>query len=331
MRYIDVGRFSKKFMSKIVESCQFVVDHSSHVRIDDKKLREFSDSFEYQDVKHWIDESPFDISTLEDDDKLHFLLIFNSLSFSYWGDPKWNIEYNSKKLDGAYGLVGAIARAIKNGAPILDAKFLSEISEKDFETFLSGNTQIPLFKERLDIIRDVGATLLNKYNGKLINLVSAANNDAQLLVELLVNNFDSFNDASTYKDSNVLFYKRAQLLTADIFQAFNGKGPGKFHNIDQLTACADYKLPMVLRELGIFNYSDELANLIDSRTEIEAGSNYEVELRANTLLAIDSITKQVKIRFPEIDAIHINDNIWIMSQDKKRFSKPYHLTRTTAY
>ncbi|NQV11922.1 hypothetical protein HQ524_01020 [Candidatus Uhrbacteria bacterium] len=318
-------------MNRIIESCKFVADNSKHIKIDLNKLNEFSDSFKPENVMHWIDESPFDISKLNQKDKLHFLLVFNALSFSYWGDPKWNIVYNSEELDGAYGMIGCIARAVERKMPILDAKFLSKISEKDFAEFLEGNVEVPLFKERLRIIRNIGATLVKQFDGDLTNLVKEASGDSQKLVELIVQHLDSFNDVSKYGGQDVCFYKRAQLLTADIFQAFKGEGVGGLKNIDQLTACADYKLPMVLRGLGIFQYSADLTNKIDSKIEILKDSEEEIELRANTLWAIELITRNVKKRLPEVDAIHVNDHVWLMSQNRDRFNKPYHLTRTTAY
>ncbi len=43
---------------------------------------------------------------------------------------------------------------------------------------------------------------------------------------------------------------------------------------------ADYRVPQILRELSILNYSDQLAELIDSEIELEYSSEYEVEIRA---------------------------------------------------
>lgn len=38
-----------------------------------------------------------------------------------------------------------------------------------------------------------------------------------------------------------------------------GKGLGEFHDIDQLTMFADYRVPAVLREFGVLQYSQKLA------------------------------------------------------------------------
>ena len=318
-------------MNKVIESTKFVVDNSQHVKINSKEVDNFCEYFSHEHIKHWFNESPFDIRKLNPKDRLHFLLVFNSISFSYWGDPKWKIQYKNEELDGAYGMIGAIGRAIENKFPILDAKYLTNINESDFSKILEGNVQIPLFEERLNILREVGSVLLEKFNGDFTNLILKANGDSQKLLNLIIENFPSFEDESTYKGKRVYFYKRAQLLTADIYQAFKDNEFGKLKNINELTACADYKLPFVLRRLGIFSYSDYLANKIDNQIQIEKDSEEEIEIRANTIWTVELIKQKVKKKIAQADSIHINDHIWILGQKKLKNDKPYHLTRTTSY
>lgn len=318
-------------MNRILETCKFVVDNSQHVKINSEKVDEFADYFNHSHIKHWIDESPFNLRKLNSRDKLHFLLVFNSISFSYWGDPKWKIVYHSKEVDGAYGMISAVARAIENKIPILDAKFLSEIKENELSKTLEGNVQIPLFEERLNILRETGITLLNKFDGDFTNLLKKTNGDSQKLLSLIIENFPSFEDSSTYKGKRVYFYKRAQLLVADIFQAFNEHEFGKLKNIDKLTVCADYKLPFVLRRLGIFSYSYYLADKIDNQEPIEKDSEEEIELRANTIWVVELIKQKLKKKITYVESFHVNDHLWLLGQKKLKNDKPYHLTRTTSY
>jgi hypothetical protein len=318
-------------MNKIVKSCKFVVDNSQHIKINSEKVDKFCDYFSHNHIKHWIDESPFNLKKLNPKDRLHFLLVFNSISFSYWGDPKWKIMYHSEEVDGAYGMISAIAKAVENKIPILDAQFLSEIKKSNLSKILEGTVQIPLFEERLNVLREVGTTLLEKFDGDFTNIFKKTNADSQKLLSLIIENFPSFEDSSTYKGEKVYFYKRAQLLTADIVQAFNGEKFGKLENVSELTACADYKLPFVLRRLGIFSYSDYLADKIDNRVQIDKDSEEEVELRANTIWVVELIKQKIKKKIAHADSIHVNDHIWMLGQEKLKNDKPYHLTRTTSY
>lgn len=68
----------------------------------------------------------------------------------------------------------------------------------------------------------------------------------------------------------------------------------KFTRKEELTMFADYRVPQILRHLGIFEYSDELAKLIDTETELGFSSRYEVELRACTIMAVDMIMAEIK-------------------------------------
>jgi len=142
-------------MNKVLESTKFVYDNSQHVKANSEKIDDFCEYFNNNHIKHWFNEAPFDIKKLEPEDRLHFLLVFNSISFSYWGDPKWKIQYNNEELDGAYGMIGAIGRAIEKNIPILNAKYLSEINETQLTKILESNVQIPLFEERLNILREI--------------------------------------------------------------------------------------------------------------------------------------------------------------------------------
>ena len=318
-------------MNRIIETCKFVVDNSQHVKINSEKVDEFCNYFSHSCIKHWIDGSPFNIRKLNAKDRLHFLLVLNSVSFSYWGDPKWKIIYHSKEVDGAYGMICAIAKAIENKIPILDVKYLSEIKEEELSKILEGNIQIPLFEERLNILRGIGTVLIEKFNGDFANLIKKANGDSQKLLRLIVENFPSFEDSSIYKGRRVYFYKRAQLLISDIFQAFDGHKFGKLRNITELTACADYKLPFVLRRLGIFSYSYYLADKIDNQIQIDKDSEEEIEIRANTIWVVELIKQKLKKKIPHVGSIHINDHLWMLGQKKLKNDKPYHLTRTVCY
>lgn len=163
-------------------------------------------------------------------------------------------------------------------------------------------------------------------NGDFYTYIKDINTDTEL-IHILVNNFPSFEDKRTYNDKEISFYKLAQLVTSDILHIRELK---ENLNIDcsHLVGCADYKIPQVLRVLGILEYDDELANLVDNKLEIIENSIYEVEIRANMIVAIDLIKKALNNK---ISAIDINDIIWSLGQDKSRNYQPYHLTRTLSY
>lgn len=318
-------------MNRILETTKFAMENSDSVHINPERLLEFANTFDHGKVTHWLAAAPFDFLHFSDEDKLHFVIIFNALSFCYWGEPKWTVEYKDKKHDGAWGMILALGRAFEEEVPILDFKYCSNISKEEFAHILRGNTEIPLLEERWKILQEIGLNMTAKFEGKASNLINAAEGDAQKLLEFIVQNFSSFSDVSSYKERTVFFYKRAQLLVADIYQIFKGQGFGELRNIDQLTACADYKLPQILRKLDILEYVPALAEKIDAQVEVPHNSAEEVEIRASTIRAVELIKEEVKKRIPHILSFEVNDHLWLATQEKFPDDKPYHRTRTTAY
>jgi hypothetical protein len=98
-----------------------------------------------------------------------------------------------------------------------------------------------------------------------------------------------------------------------------------------LTVYADYKLPQVLRKLGILVYDDALSARVDGQAPIPAGSRMEVEIRAATVWAGEQLRRALLSRAPEITAAHIDFWLWETGQRRSPEDRPYHRTLTTAY
>lgn len=318
-------------MSQVLETTKSAFEKSKYVKINHDKITELAKTFQHGNVPHWLTNSPLSFSHLTDEEKLNFLLVFNSTSFCYWSEPKWTIEYKGEKYDGSWAMIACILRALENGKPILDAKYRSTISRQEYSEILSGNVEIPLFDQRLKITRDVAIRLLEKYDGSFANLIKQADGDAMKLLDLIVQNFSAFDDTSIYYKQVIYFYKRAQLLVADIYQLFGGEGYGNLKNVDQLTACADYKLPQSLRTLGIISYTKSLEEKIDNKIPLIHCEQEEVDIRVNTIWAVEFIRQELEKLDKHVLSIGINDHLWLMGQDKSKHDKPYHRTETTAY
>jgi hypothetical protein len=138
-------------------------------------------------------------------------------------------------------------------------------------------------------------------------------------LELLVREFPRFDDAP--------FLKLAQ-LSAWILHL---EGAVAWPDVSRLTAFADYIVPAALRALGVTRYSDELAGTVDSWTPIEAGSPWEVEIRAACVWACHLLAQAVNERRPPhaqvVDA-QIDARLWLPFHAGHA---PHHLTRTIYY
>jgi len=186
-------------------------------------------------------------------------------------------------------------------------------------------------EERLRNLQEMGRVLLDKYNGLASNLAAAAGGSAIKLVRSLAADFSSFRDQSAYHGEDVFFYKRAQLFVADLHGALAGKGLGSFRDVKELTAFADYKLPQVLRHVGVFEYSPDLAEKVDRMLHLDPGSEEEVEIRSNTIWAVELIRQEMTRLEKEVRASEIDWLLWNLGQDDRFRAKPYHRTVTTYY
>jgi hypothetical protein len=186
-------------------------------------------------------------------------------------------------------------------------------------------------ESRLGILRELGRVLKKTYEGEACGLVEAAEGSAVELVRLLAMQLESFRDVAEYRGQEVFFYKRAQIFVADLHGTFKGKEWGTFKDMDQLTAFADYKLPQVLRHLGVLYYEKDLAGKVDAGTLFEPGAIEEVEIRANTIWAIEELRKEMGHRGQDLSAFEIDGILWNMGQQDRYRAKPYHKVRTIYY
>lgn len=318
-------------MNPVLENIKFVIENSRQVKINEESLKKFCFNFKILDSKFWLDAASFRFRRLNDKEEINLLFIFASICFCFWGEPKWGVEYQGKFYDGAWGLYVALRKTIENNFPILDWKYLANLSENALKEILKGNVKIPLFKERLNILREIGKILVESFNKNLENLIKESKKDALKLLKIIVERFPSFNDFAIYQSQKVFFYKKAQLFIEDIYRRFERRKYGRLKNIDKLTALADYKIPMVLRKFGILEYSPNLATKIDNKILIPAGSEEEIEIRANMIWAVELMKNELKSKIPNIMAMDIDSYLWLKGKEKSPQDKPHHLTRTIFY
>ncbi|MCI7797982.1 MAG: queuosine salvage family protein [Mollicutes bacterium] len=313
-------------LDKVLETSKFVVDNAKHVKINYDKANELIDELLKFDNVHYLTKVPYGVYDMSTRDIINFLLIYDSIDFSFWGNPKWTINVNGKDLDGGIALLHCIFNMFDGRDSVEVYKQLENMTLEDFKEILKGNIDIPLLEERYKIVSSIAEIVNKKMNGSFYDYIKDMNTDQEIFKTIL-NNFSGFEDTRTYKGQTVYFYKLAQLLTSDILHVIENKEQ-KEVDYSNLLGCADYKIPQVMQGFGILEYDTKLSSLLETKTEIEENSEYEVEIRASMIVVINYIWEQIdKI----IDRIDINDFIWSKGQDKTKKYKPYHLTRTKSY
>jgi hypothetical protein len=179
-------------------------------------------------------------------------------------------------------------------------------------------------------LNQLGRYLLNRFNGSFTGLVEAAGASAEQLVHLL-RQMPYFNDVAPYAGLEVPFFKRAQIIAADLTIAFQGRTWGCFSDLEQMTIFADNLVPHVLRMDGILRYDDALLTRISAQTLIPAGSAEEVEIRACAVHAGELIKNAVRDAGHFITAPQLDNFLWNRGQQPPYKAVPRHRTRTVFY
>ena len=278
-----------------------------------------------------------------------WVFVLDALNFCFWAqgsdpDMRWKVAWKGQVHDGYDALAAALSRAVAEGHPLWDAGWLSSLDEATLRTILRpmpGYPAIPLFPERLHNLHELGAALLAVPGGPavppVVRLLHRADGSAAALVREVVGRMPSFDDTACWHDResgervHIPFFKRAQILVADLAGSLVGHPLGTFRDLSVLTAFADYKVPQVLRRLGILSYAEPLAGRIARRELLPAGSEEEIEIRAATVQACERIRRALVERGRAVNSFEIDWLLWQAGQSLPPGTEPYHRTITIFY
>ncbi|XP_041042569.1 queuosine salvage protein isoform X2 [Carcharodon carcharias] len=229
---------------------------------------------------------------------VNWVFVTDTLNFSFWSendDHKCLVKYKGKMHSGFWSLCAAINRALDEGIPITSASFFANITLDQLKYVLRSDTDVPmpLIEERLKVLKEAGNILLEKFDGSFLNCIKKSENSAQKLLRLVVDNFPSYRDETTFQGKKVAFYKRAQILIADIWGLLEGKGDGVFHDMASLTMFADYRVPQALVYLGAMKYSEKLMEKLKQGVLFQSGDCQEVEIRGCSIWCVELILRHV--------------------------------------
>eukprot|EP01036_Dinobryon_divergens_P022169 gene22169-30406_t len=273
-------------MNEIRKSCQWVVNNAENVSIDEQVLKSFAEKVIKKEMGNSSSIIEWDTSGwhfCEDVD----IFVLDALNFCFW--PCEGFEYEDLAI--------ALKIALSNDKSIFSGEKLASLTEEIFLSWFSPSKLPPNVYERLMRLHELGNALVANFDGLAINMVKAANNSGVKLAELILMYLPGFRDTAVYRGRLIHFYKRAQILVADIWGAFkrlqDSNHPWSFNDMAQLTTFADYRVPQILRQEGILRYSQQLAEQIDALKEIPFGSVQEQEIRACTIVAVEQLYSEL--------------------------------------
>ncbi len=131
-----------------------------------------------------------------------------------------------------------------------------------------------------------------------------------------------------------------QIFVADLWACFGGNGWGAFHDIRDLTAFADYRIPQVLQALGIVRISSDFQKQLHRHYLWDTFDPEIVELRGISLVALELLRDEiVKQTGKQLTVAALDFCLWDLAKDPDNELLsgsidqlfPFHRTRSHYY
>ncbi|MCY4102725.1 MAG: hypothetical protein OXG55_05585 [bacterium] len=264
-----------------------------------------------------------------------FYAVLNFAFSDFDTGVKFATNYRGREWSDSEAMFACVNRALAGGVPLTDGGFLAEVGRDDLAGVFSGNIEIPMIDERVEILNEAGRTLSEHYGGAAHRFVAdcapAMYAGGDGLMERLVVEFPRFNDVSTHDGREVQLHKLAQLWLWQLHMSLAATGAFAVSDLDRMTAFADYIVPVALRLMGITSYSPELEAAINRGDHIPRDSGEEVEIRAHTLYATALLTDAINRLRPAESALVVPQVDLRLWKSYHATFWPHHLTRTIMY
>ena len=323
--------------SPVLSSILPVIEAAKLVKINHAKISEVANWMAYEEFAKPDGAMLFDFGG-DSDVLMDFTLVVNTMNFAFTDfvtGVKFETDYIGKRWCDSEAMLACLHRAINSGVPFFSGEYLASLTRKDLESVFSGTIEMPMLDERVLAFNEVGRVLVEKYQGRYSNFVRSCAPrlyaGGEGLLERLTTEFPRFRDVSIYHGVEVQIYKLAQLGIWGMHLALSPRGAWKLEDADNLTAFADYIVPVGLRVMRIFEYVPELENQINGLVEVKRDSDAEIELRASSIFVIAKLTEEINKRRKGMDPL-------LQPQVDFRFWKtyhathwPHHLTKTVMY
>ncbi|HLC44411.1 MAG TPA: queuosine salvage family protein [Patescibacteria group bacterium] len=308
---------------------RWVVARARDVSIDHSAVSRVARFLRRKNIRIPVWSQSFHLTQASDTIKLRYIFVLDSLNFCFWSrGQKWSVPGPRNRLSGYMALAWQLKNFFKDN-PNVDFRQLQTLSYRAFRSILGGSGELHFLRERHRILTRVSKYLVRHFDGDPSRLLRAGKRRAEKLVPLLAA-IPSFDDTTKLAGRKVHFYKRAQILVGDIWGAFGGRGIGRIDNIGYLTAFADYKIPQILRDLGILRYSPKLAATVGRRDMIAQGSPWETEIRASTIVGVEELKDALHREGASLPSLQLDWYLWITSKSRKKML-PHNLTKTVYY
>jgi hypothetical protein len=317
-------------LDEVRSACAWVAEQAQLVRLDEARIAEYAASLPLERIAH-PEHDPRAHYLGHGDATVAFFLTLDAVNFGSGYFPQLR---KRPGMSGYFTVATALTEHFRANGPFTAERLAGATAAECAAIFGQERAHQPameLMELFAEAWRDLGQVLLERYDGRFVALVEAAGGSAEALVGIL-SQMPKFRDVAQYRGRRVPFFKRAQITAADLWTAFEGRGPGAFYDLEQLTIFADNLVPHVLRLDGVLRYDPGLATRIDAEELIAHGSPEEVELRACALHAVELMAQSLGSAGRPVWPMQLDYLLWNRGQEPAyKQAKPRHRARSVFY
>jgi hypothetical protein len=314
---------------EIRDRCRWVAEQATHVHIDQERVEAYAAALPTEALGGKGDDPGRD-GLGDDEATASFVVSLDAINF---GSGWFPTLHKRAGMSGYHTIATALREYVVETGPLTAERLTMMDRPTCCAIFGQADDDSPA-SELMELFAsafcDLGAFLLERYDGSFLALVADALHSAERLIAIL-GEMPFFHDVSEYRGVDVPFYKRAQITSLDLSMAFDGRGPGRFDDLDRLTMFADNLVPHVLRVDGVLTYDADLVRRIETEELIPPGTPEEIEIRACGVHAVELLRQALDARGVTVTSGELDTYLWNAGGAEHYKAIPRHRTRTVCY
>lgn len=259
------------------------------------------------------------------EDWARFVILGTSVVWRLWppeGERMWSVEVDGERYEDAPALWACFARQ-----PMSFDLSWHAAGGASGSGFFAGSGCLQDIELRIRRLAEVAAALIERWNGSALRLISEGDGHAGAVSRLITDTIPGYLDRPVTELGVLCFDKLSNLATAMLASRLPIEG------VDQLPVFPDYMLPRVLRHHGMLVYTPELAEAVDQRRLIAAGSHFEHAIRWGTVYAAEQLCLTLAEQGNPVTTPQLDYHLWseaVLGPDAAKMGE-HHRTVTEAY
>src|SRR6202140_6014066 len=139
--------------SPVLDSLRPVIENSRDVRTNVEKITEVAEWMGYEELPLPEFTLPFGVGADDANEAIDFILVADSIDTAFTDfstHQKFQVDFAGRHWFDSEAELACLKRALDSGIPILDGKFLSEVTREKLDGIFAGKIKMPMLDEKLE-------------------------------------------------------------------------------------------------------------------------------------------------------------------------------------